>query len=115
MGGIKAVIFDRSGTVVDFADHGVTIHDDEARGSMGLPRLAAAWRGVHGQDITTDDIDRLHGIFKGRIGDAALRRSVLTPLARLAAAQGFAAEVTVCPAGLAGGGPIPHDDRENGR
>lgn len=73
MSGIKAVIFDWSGTVVDlgsrapaeaFANRVVTIRDDGARGPMGLgkrhhvealarlPRVAAAWRHVHGQAIT---------------------------------------------------------------
>ena len=161
MGGIKAVIFDWSGTVVDFgsrapveafietfADRGVTIRDDEARGPMGLgkrdhievlarlPRIAAAWRHVHGQDIMAGDIDLLHGIFEKRIKDAALRRSalipgtagvvddlrrcgvrigsttgyprsVLTPLARQAETQGFAPEVTVCSDDLAAGRPTP--------
>ncbi len=161
MGGIKAVIFDWSGTVVDFgsrapveafieifADRGVMIRDDEARGPMGLgkrhhievlarlPRIAAAWRHVHGQDIMAGDIDRLHGILEKRIKDTALRRSalipgtadvvgdlrrrgvrigsttgyprsVLTPLARLAETQGFAPEVTVCSDDLAAGRPTP--------
>ncbi len=161
MGGIKAVIFDWSGTVVDFgsrapveafveafADRGVTIHDTEARGPMGLgkrdhiealarlPRIAAAWRHAHGQDIMAGDIDQLHEIFEGRIKEAALRRSalvpgtagvvgdlrrrgvkigsttgyprsVLTPLARLAAAEGFKPEVMVCSDDLAAGRPSP--------
>ncbi len=161
MGGIKAVIFDWSGTVIDFgsrapveafieifADRGVAIRDDEARAPMGLgkrhhiealarlPRIAAAWRHVHGQGIMADDIDRLHGILERRIKDAALRRSalipgtarvigglrrrgvrigsttgyprsVLTPLARLAETQGFAPDVTVCSDDLAAGRPTP--------
>ena len=68
MSGIKAVIFDWSGTVADlgsrapaeaFADRGVSIRDDEARGPMGLgkrhhvealarlPRIPAAGRTPH--------------------------------------------------------------------
>ena len=82
MGGIKAVIFDRSGTVVDFGsrapaeaftDRGVTIRHDEARGPMGLgkrhhiaplaqlPRIAVARRHVHGHDIRLAGIDELQG------------------------------------------------------
>lgn len=90
MGGIKAVTFDRSGTVVDFGfrapveifiDRGIANRDDEARGPMGLgkrhhiaslaqlSRIADARRHVHGHDI-----DELHGIFDGRIEKAARRR-----------------------------------------
>ena len=97
---IKAVIFDWSGTVVDFgsrtpvaafADHGAIIRDDGARAPMGLgkrhhieaparlPRIATAWRKVHGQDITAADYDQLHGIFERRIAQAALRRCALAP------------------------------------
>ncbi len=104
MGGIKAVIFDWSGTVVDFgsrapleafietfAARGVTLRDDEARGPMGLgkrhhiealarlPRIVAAWRLVHGRGITAGDIDQLHGIFEDCITGAVLRRSSLVP------------------------------------
>ena len=89
MGAIKTVIFDWSGTVLDFSSRArmetfvatFADRDDEARGPMGLGkrhhvealarlcRIAVAWHHVHGQDIT------------GR---------------------------------LAAGHP-PHDDRENGR
>ena len=70
MGGIKAVIFDRSGTLADFGSRALmetfvatfADRDDEARGSMDLGkrhhiealarlrRIAAACRHVHGQE-----------------------------------------------------------------
>ncbi len=85
---VKAVIFDWAGTVVDygslapmgaivetFAEFGVTISIDEARGPMGmakrphiaalmaLPRVAKAWRERHGHAPSEKDIDALYGVF----------------------------------------------------
>ncbi len=85
---VKAVIFDWAGTVVDygslapmgafvetFAEFGVAITIDEARGPMGmakrphiaaltaLPRVAEAWRERHGHAPTNKDIDALYEVF----------------------------------------------------
>jgi phosphonoacetaldehyde hydrolase len=85
---VKAVIFDWAGTVVDygslapmgafvetFAEFGVAISIDEARGPMGmakrphiaalvaLPRIAEAWRKKHGHPPTDKDIDALYDVF----------------------------------------------------
>jgi phosphonoacetaldehyde hydrolase len=85
---VKAVIFDWAGTVVDygslapmgafvetFAEFGVDISIDEARGPMGmakrphiaaltaLPRIAEAWRLRHGRTPTEKDIDALYDVF----------------------------------------------------
>ncbi len=79
---VKAVIFDWAGTVVDygslapmgafvetFAEFGVAISIDEARGPMGMakrphiaalvssPRIAEAWQQRHGHPPTENDID----------------------------------------------------------
>ncbi len=85
---VKAVIFDWAGTVVDygslapmgafvetFAEFGVDISIDEARGPMGmakrphiavlaaLPRVAEAWKLKHGHTPTDKDIDALYDVF----------------------------------------------------
>jgi phosphonoacetaldehyde hydrolase len=85
---VKAVIFDWAGTVVDhgslapmgafvetFAEFGVAISIDEARGPMGmakrphisalvaLPRIADAWKKKHGRAPTDSDIDALYDVF----------------------------------------------------
>ncbi len=85
---VKAVIFDWAGTVVDygslapmgvfvetFAEFGVEISIDEARGPMGmakrphiaalaaLPRVAEAWKRKHGRAPTEGDIDALYDVF----------------------------------------------------
>ena len=85
---VKAVIFDWAGTVVDygslapmgafvetFAEFGVAISIDEARGPMGmakrphiaaltaLPRVAEAWKQKHGHAPTDKDIDALYEVF----------------------------------------------------
>lgn len=59
MVGIKAVIFDWSGIVVDFGSR--------------APAEAFTDRG---HDIKPADIDELHGIFDSRIEKAALCRSI---------------------------------------
>ena len=85
---LKAVVFDWAGTVVDhgslapmgvfvetFAQFGVEISIDEARGPMGmakrphivaltrLPRIAEAWKAAHGRLPTEADVDALYEVF----------------------------------------------------
>ncbi len=85
---LKAVIFDWAGTVVDygslapmgafvetFAQFGVEITIDEARGPMGmakrphivalteLPRVAEAWKAAHGRLPSEADVDALYEVF----------------------------------------------------
>ncbi len=85
---VKAVIFDWAGTVVDygslapmgafvktFAEFGVEITVDEARGPMGMakrphiaaltatPRVAEAWKRRHGAAPSDSDIDALYDVF----------------------------------------------------
>ncbi len=85
---VKAVIFDWAGTVVDygslapmgafvetFAEFGVEIGVDEARGPMGMakrphiaalaamPRIAEAWRRKHGRAPAEGDVDALYDVF----------------------------------------------------
>eukprot|EP01037_Dinobryon_pediforme_P009357 gene9357-9437_t len=86
---IQAVILDWAGTVVDhgsrapmgafvraFAEFGVTISIDDARGPMGMakrdhiravgqtPAVDAAWRASHGHSMTEADIDRVMAVFE---------------------------------------------------
>ena len=88
MSGIVAVIFDWAGTLVDygsrapmgafvetFAEFGVAIRIEEARGPMGmakrphiatlcaLPRVRAAWATRHGRAPDESDIDALYEVF----------------------------------------------------
>jgi phosphonoacetaldehyde hydrolase len=85
---VKAVIFDWAGTVVDhgslapmgafvetFAEFGVAISIEEARGPMGmakrphiaaltaLQRVAEAWKKKHGRLPAESDIDALYDVF----------------------------------------------------
>lgn len=85
---LKAVIFDWAGTVVDhgslapmgafvetFAEFGVSISVEEARGPMGmakrphvaalmaLPRVARAWQERHGHLPGEADIDAVYAVF----------------------------------------------------
>jgi phosphonoacetaldehyde hydrolase len=85
---IKAVVFDWAGTVVDhgsmapmgafvetFAEFGVPLTIDEARGPMGmakrphvaaimaLPRIDRLWRERHGRAATERDIDAVYEAF----------------------------------------------------
>ncbi len=85
---LKAVVFDWAGTMVDhgskapmgvfqraFAQFGVDISIDEARGPMGmakrdhistlirLPRIAAQWEKVHGRAPGEADIDAIYDVF----------------------------------------------------
>ena len=85
---LRAVVFDWAGTLVDhgslapmgafveaFAEFGVAISIDEARGPMGiakrphvaallaLPRVAAEWARIHGHAPTEADIDAVYDVF----------------------------------------------------
>ncbi len=85
---LRAIVFDWAGTVVDhgslapmgvfveaFAEFGVTISVDEARGPMGMakrphiaallsqPRIARAWEERHGRAPTEADIDAVYAVF----------------------------------------------------
>ncbi len=88
MTGLKAVVFDWAGTMIDFgsrapmgvfvkafAEFGIDISVEEARGPMGmakrdhianlvnLPRIASAWRERYGHAPTDADIDRIYAVF----------------------------------------------------
>jgi phosphonoacetaldehyde hydrolase len=103
-GGVKAVIFDWAGTVVDhgslgpmgvfvetFAEFDVAITVDEARRPMGIakrphvaallamPRIAAEWRRVHGSPPTDDDVDRVYDVFVPKNIAVAARYGHLVP------------------------------------
>ena len=109
---VKAVIFDWAGTVVDFgslapmgafvetfAEFGVAISIDEARGPMGmakrphiaavmaLPRVAAAWASRHGHSPTPADIDAVYAAFVPRNVAVAARHATLVPGAAEVAAE----------------------------
>jgi phosphonoacetaldehyde hydrolase len=85
---LKAVVFDWAGTMIDhgsrapmgafvrvFADFGVAITVDEARGPMGMPKwdhintllsnpdIAARWKATHGAAPTSSDVDRIFEVF----------------------------------------------------
>lgn len=102
--GIGAVVFDWAGTVVDhgslapmgvfveaFAEFGVDITIDEARGPMGmakrphivalmaLPRIAAAWSEKHGRAATEKDIDAVYDVFVPKNRAVAARFSEVIP------------------------------------
>ena len=87
--GLKAVILDWAGTVVDFGsrapmgafvrafkEFGVDISIDDARGPMGMakwdhirsvgqaPDVAAAWRARHGRDFSEDDVRAIFDVFE---------------------------------------------------
>lgn len=166
-GPVQAVIFDWAGTTVDFgslapvaaftrlfAAHGIDLSLDEARGPMGtekrehirrlcaLPRVAVAWRDLHG--ITPDDavIDRLyqefmplqiaairdaaHLIPRCREVAAALRtrgirigantgysREMMDVLAAAAADQGYRPDSSVCATEVPRGRPFPQMSLKN--
>jgi phosphonoacetaldehyde hydrolase len=101
---VKAVIFDWAGTVVDygslapmgafvetFAEFGVTISIDEARGPMGvakrphiaaimaLPRVAQAWTKRHGHGPTDADIDAIYATFVPKNIAVAAHYATLIP------------------------------------
>jgi phosphonoacetaldehyde hydrolase len=101
---VKAVIFDWAGTVVDygslapmgafvetFAEFGVGVSIDEARGPMGmakrphvaalmaLPRVAKAWTGRHGHAPSEADIDAVYAAFVPKNIAVAARYATLVP------------------------------------
>ena len=109
---VKAVIFDWAGTVVDygslapmgafvetFAEFGVTISIDEARGPMGmakrphiaalmaLPRVAEAWTKRHEHKPTEADIDAVYSVFVPKNIAVAARYATLIPGAAEVAAE----------------------------
>lgn len=88
VGGIRAVIFDWAGTIVDYGSRapagvfvevfrrqGVSISMDEARGPMGtykrdhlrilteMPSVRQRWRAAHGRDPLEADIDAMFEAF----------------------------------------------------
>lgn len=100
MGKLQAVVFDWAGTMIDhgslapmgvfvktFAQFGVEITVDEARGPMGMakrdhisalihaPRIATAWEAKHGAPADDADIDAIYEVFvpmnEAVIGDYA--------------------------------------------
>ena len=112
MNAVKAVIFDWSGTVVDFGsrapaaafvevfrEFGVELTVAEARGPMGLakrdhiralgriPRVDAAWREAHGRAIDDAEVDRIHAAFEPLTARVAARHASLVPGAAEAAAE----------------------------
>ena len=101
---IRAVVFDWAGTVVDhgslaprgvfveaFAEFGVEISIDEARGPMGMakrphiatlmaaPRIAAAWKAKHGHAPDDRDIDAVYEIFVPKNRAVAAKFSDVIP------------------------------------
>jgi phosphonoacetaldehyde hydrolase len=101
---VKAVIFDWAGTVIDygslapmgafvetFAEFGVSISIEEARGPMGmakrphiaalmaLPRVAQAWTKRHGHAPTDADIDAVYAAFVPKNIAVAARYANLIP------------------------------------
>jgi 4-aminobutyrate aminotransferase len=101
---VKALVFDWAGTVVDygslapmgafvetFAEFGVAVSIDEARGPMGmakrphitaiasLPRVSAAWAARHGRPPTEADLDRLYADFVPRNTAVAARYAAVIP------------------------------------
>jgi phosphonoacetaldehyde hydrolase len=101
---LKAVIFDWAGTVVDhgslgpmgvfveaFAEFGVAITIEEARGPMGIakrphvaallavPRIADEWRRVRGSAPNEADIDAVYDVFVPKNIAVAARFADLVP------------------------------------
>jgi len=102
--GVKAVVFDWAGTVIDFgsiapiealrtafAHHGVPISEAEARADMGmakrdhvrailaLPRVLAAWTDSHGHGPDEADGDRVYEDLAPLMREAAARHTTLIP------------------------------------
>jgi phosphonoacetaldehyde hydrolase len=100
---IKAVIFDWSGTMIDFgslapvqvfselfATHGVTLSDAEVRAPMGMlkrdhirallemERVAAGWQSVHGAPANEQTIDALNAELEQHMPSVAAR--YVTPI-----------------------------------
>ena len=101
---VEAVIFDWAGTIVDhgslaprgvfvetFAQFGVEISIDEARGPMGmakrphivaltqLPRVAETWKAAHGRPPTEADVDALYEVFVPKNVEVAADYADLIP------------------------------------
>jgi len=102
--GIKAVVFDWAGTVIDFGSiapiealrtafdhHGVPISETEARADMGmakrdhvrailaLPRVNVAWTTTHGLAPDEADGDRVYADLAPLMREAAARHTTLIP------------------------------------
>jgi phosphonoacetaldehyde hydrolase len=102
--GVKAVVFDWAGTVIDFGSiapiealrtafthHAVPISETEARADMGmakrdhvrailaLPRVQAAWTVAHGCAPDEADGDRLYDDLAPLMREAAARHTKLIP------------------------------------
>ena len=102
--GIKGIVFDWAGTVIDFgsiapiealrtafAHHAVPISEAEARADMGmakrdhvrailaLSRVDAAWTAVHGRAPDEADGDRLYADLAPLMREAAARHTTLIP------------------------------------
>jgi phosphonoacetaldehyde hydrolase len=160
-GPVRAVVFDWAGTTVDhgslapvgvfvelFRRRGVEVSLAEAREPMGvhkrehirrvtvMPRVAAAWRAVHGRDVTDDDVDAMYeeatpaqiavladhcdpiaGVLPAvarlrargiRIGSTTgYNRPMLDVLEPLAAAKGWRPDVALAASEVAAGRPEP--------
>ncbi len=158
---IQAVILDWAGTVVDhgsrapmgafvraFAELGVEIAVEDARGPMGMakrdhiravgqsPAVAAAWQARHGHPFGDADVEAVFAVFEPlnvasvlehadfvpgglealawlrargiRIGSTTgYTRPIMGKLLPVAAAAGYAPEVTVCAGDLPAGRPSP--------
>ncbi len=158
---IRAVIFDLAGTTIDFGSrapagafielfrrHGITLSQAEARGPMGMdkrdhiralaqaPRVAQAWRDIHGSSCDDAVVDALYREFiplqlealphyceviPGTLDTVALLRSEgirigattgynleMTEVALASAAQdGFIPDAWVCTAHVPMGRPAP--------
>ena len=101
---VRAVIFDISGTVLDFgsrgpavafvelfARHGVAVTEAEARAPMGKhkrdhiqamlsdPAIAGRWADVYGSPASESDIDRLYGEFTPLLVEILERHSDVLP------------------------------------
>ncbi len=101
---LKAVVFDWAGTVVDhgslgpmgvfveaFAEFGVAISIEEARGPMGIakrphvaallamPRIAEEWRRARGNPPTEADVDAVYDLFVPKNIAVAARFADLVP------------------------------------
>lgn len=102
--GVRAVIFDVSGTVIDFgsrgpviafvelfARHGVTVSEEEARRPMGShkkdhlwamltePAICARWTKVTGKQPTREMLDHLYEEFPAVMKEALKRHSDVIP------------------------------------
>ncbi|NNK94428.1 MAG: phosphonoacetaldehyde hydrolase [Desulfobacterales bacterium] len=159
--GIKLVVFDWAGTVVDygcqapvgafiagFRAKGVVVSRATARIPMGMEKrdhiktvasykeVAQAWRGIHGRDVTENDIDSMYDNFAslllGNIEEhskllpgvydavAALRKNGVKIAAstgyftqaadivvKAAAKEGYRPDFTICSSDVPAGRPYP--------